>query len=191
MLCAVKLRAPETAVPFSWRTVLTMMDRESDVILVPGTRIQSGPQAGIKMLFVLALSPWSLRSFNHVRAQFFRLRPHECATIGMGLLRLCFAWFVFVMVPWVSMKPSILLSCSSSSLPGLLFAGLESSIVGSVVIRMASECLRRAPTQNRTNPTIIRFPIGSDVSRIRPSRVSTALTLMGDACTSSRLVSRL
>ena len=143
-----------------------MMDRESEVILVPGTRIQSGPQAGIKVLFVLALSPWSLRNFNHVRAQFFFLRPHECATIGMGLLLLCFAWFVFVIVPLVSMKPSILLSCSSSSLPGLLSAGLESSIVGSVVIRTASECLRRAPTQNRTNPAIDRLPIGSDVSNM-------------------------
>ena len=191
MLCAVKLRAPGSTAPFSWRMVLTMMDRESEVILVPGTRIQSGPQAGISVLLAFALSPWSLRSFNHVRAQFFFLRPHECATIGMGLLLLCFAWFVFVIVPLVSMNPSILLSCSSSSLPGSLFEGLESSIVGSVVIRTASECLRRAPTQNRTNPAIIRFPVDSDLSNIKSSKVSTALTFMGDACTNSLFVSRL
>ncbi len=167
------------------------MDRESEVILAPGTRIQSGPHAGIRVLFVFALSPCSLRSFNHVRAQFLRLRPQECDTIGMGLLLLCLAWLVFVIVPLVSMKPRILLSCSSSSLPGLLFAGLESSILGSVVILTASECLSRAPTRNRTNPAMMRFPLGSDALNIKSSKVSTALTFMGDACTSSRLVSRL
>ena len=139
---------------------------------MPGTRTQSGPQAGIRVLLILASRPCSLRSFNHVRAQFLRFRPQECATIGMGLLLLCLAWFVFVIVPLVSMKPSILLSCSSSSLPGSLFAGLESSIVGSVVILTASECLSRAPTQNRTNPAMMRFPLGSDVLNMRSSRVA-------------------
>ena len=45
--------------------------------------------------------------------------------------------------------------------------------------------------QNRTEPAIMRFPTGSDVSKMRSSIVSTALAPMGDAWTSSRLVSGL